>query len=328
MSKSKNRAVFGVLFLVFLFFIILMIFATYTMQVLQDESNGITASRSKGKIGVIEVSGVIMDSKDTVELLHRAEKDKSIEAIILRINSPGGAVGPSQEIYEEIRRIDLAYDARMKKEKEGDEKKDSDDSLKGKPIYASFGTMAASGGYYIGAAARRIYTNPGTLTGSIGVIMQFMDMSKLYEFAKVKQETIKAGRYKDAGHPDRPMTQEERDMLTALIAGVHGQFRDHINGPRKGKLKKDLNELAQGQIFSGQQALEYGLVDRLGSLWTAAREVHEELNLEGEMTMKYIKKKKKVSVWEFMDSLEEAASNLNFSTIFNKVPFLMAKMKY
>lgn len=297
------------------------------MQVLQDESSGITASRSKGKIGIIEVQGVIMDSKDTVELLHRAEKDKSIEAIILRINSPGGAVGPSQEIYEEIRRIDLAYDARLKEDKDN-KKKDSDEPLRGKPIYASFGTMAASGGYYIGAAARRIYSNPGTLTGSIGVIMQFMDMSKLYELAKVKQETIKAGRYKDAGHPDRPMTAEERKMLTDLIAGVHKQFRDHIKGPRAKKLKRDLTELAQGQIFSGEQALEYGLVDRMGSLWTAAREVHEELNLEGEMTMKYIKKKKKVSLWEFMDSLEEAATNLSFSTIFNKVPFLMAKMKY
>ncbi|MFT6069809.1 MAG: protease-4 [Bacteriovoracaceae bacterium] len=327
MSKSKNRAVFGVLFLVFLFFIILMIFATYTMQVLQDESSGITASRSKGKIGIIEVQGVIMDSKDTVELLHRAEKDKSIEAIILRINSPGGAVGPSQEIYEEIRRIDMAYDARMKEGKDK-KKKDSDIPERGKPIYASFGTMAASGGYYIGAAARRIYSNPGTLTGSIGVIMQFMDLSKLYELAKVKQETIKAGRYKDAGHPDRPMTTEERKMLTDLIAGVHKQFRDHISAPRAKKLKRDLKELAQGQIFSGEQALEYGLVDRMGSLWTAAREVHEELNLEGEMTMKYIKKKKKVSVWEFMDSLEEAANKLSFSTIFNKVPFLMAKMKY
>jgi protease-4 len=305
-----------------------MIFATYTMQVLQDESSGLSASRSKGKIGIIEVKGVIMDSRDTVELLHRAEKDKSIEAIILRINSPGGAVGPSQEIYEEIRRIDLAYDARMKEAKDGKDKKDSDEPIKGKPIYASFGTVAASGGYYIGAAARRIYSNPGTLTGSIGVIMQFMDMSKLYEFAKVKQETIKAGHYKDAGHPDRPMTKEERDMLTALLAGVHRQFRDDIAGPRKGRIKRDIKELAQGQIFSGEQALEFGLVDRMGSLWTAAREIHEELNLEGEMTMKYIKKKKKISVWEFMDSLESAATNLSFSTIFNKVPFLMAKMKY
>lgn len=300
-----------------------MIFATYTMQVLQDESSGMDALRSKGKIGVIEVQGVIMDSKDTVELLLRAEKDKSIEAIIMRINSPGGAVGPSQEIYEEIRRIDSAYD----KKKKGDEESDDKDSPKGKPIYASFGTMAASGGYYIGAAARRIYSNPGTMTGSIGVIMEFMDLSKVYEWARVKQETIKAGRYKDVGHPNRSMTREERDLLEGMINNVHEQFRAHIRGPRKKKIKGDLIELSQGQIFSGEQALKYGLVDRMGSLWTAAREIHEELNLDGEMTIKYIKKKKKVSVWEFMDSLESTVKNLNHQVMFNKVPLLLAKFK-
>lgn len=294
------------------------------MQVLQDESSGLDTMRSKGKIGVIEVNGVIMDSKQTVELLQRAERDKSIEAIIMRINSPGGAVGPSQEIYEEIRRIDLAYDAQQK----DDKKESKDDGPRGKPIYASFGTVAASGGYYIGAAARRIYSNPGTITGSIGVIMQFMDLSKVYEFARVKQETIKAGHYKDAGHPDRPMTTEERDMLTTMLAGVHKQFRDHISGPRKNKLKKDLKELAQGQIFSGEQAMEVGLVDRMGSLWTAAREIHEELKLDGEMTIKYVKKKKKSSLWDLVDSIESAAKNLNLSAAFSKVPLLMAKLNY
>lgn len=302
------------------------------MQVLQDQGSASGASRTKGKIGVIEVEGVIMNSRATVELLQRAEKDKSIEAIIIRINSPGGAVGPSQEIYEEIRRIDLAYDKRMKAKGENKikkskkDKEDNKSTLQGKPIYASFGTIAASGGYYIGAAARRIYSNPGTLTGSIGVIMQFMDLSKIYELARVKQETIKAGHFKDAGQPNRPMTQEEKVMLTELLEGVHRQFRDDIEGPRKKKLKRDLKELAQGQIFSGEQALEYGLVDRLGSLWTAAREIHEELNLEGEMTLKYIKKKKKVSIWELMDSLESTAKNLSFSSLFKRTPYLMAKL--
>jgi len=300
-----------------------MIFATYTMQVLQDESNGMDALRSKGKIGVIEVNGVIMDSKDTVELLHRAENDKSIEAIIVRINSPGGAVGPSQEIYEEIRRIDSAYDKKSSDKKADDSKSEKS----GKPIYASFGTVAASGGYYIGAAARRIYSNPGTMTGSIGVIMEFMDLSKVYEWAKVKQETIKAGRYKDVGHPNRPMRPEERELLEGMIDNVHEQFRAHIKGPRKKKLKADLIELSQGQIFSGEQAMKYGLVDRMGSLWTAAREIHEEMKLDGEMTIKYIKKKKKVSVWEFMDSLEQAASYLNHQVMFNRVPLLLAKFQ-
>src|SRR5690606_8771850 len=157
-----------------------------------------------------EIQNTIMESKKTIELLLAAEDEKSIKAIILRIDSPGGAVAPTQEIYEEVRRID-----------------------KKKPIYASFGTVAASGGYYIGAACRKIWANAGTLTGSIGVIMQTADLSELFKFAKIKQEVIKAGRYKDIGSPARSMTDEERMILTELLAGTHKQFMSDISAVRK-----------------------------------------------------------------------------------------------
>jgi protease-4 len=296
--KGSNRSILGILMLVFIFFLILMIFASYTMKSIRDgEKFGLDRSGlGKDAIGVIEVNGVIMESKVVVELLHRAEKEKSVKAIIVRINSPGGAVGPSQEIYQEMARIDNEYD-----QSKGE---------KGKPVYASFGTVAASGGYYIASAARKIFSNPGTLTGSIGVIMKFVNLSRLFEWAKVKQNNITAGRYKDIGDPGREMTQEERDILESVIGGVHQQFMDDIMKKRKDRVKKDINELAQGQIFSGKQAFDYGLVDELAGLWDAGRSIHKELKLEGELNLKFIKKKKPSGIWKILEDMEEVSSNV------------------
>lgn len=300
MTQKKNKAVMGILIVVFLSFVLLMIFASYTMKNISQAGGGFSASGfgSEGSVAVVEVNGVIMESKDLIELIHKAEEDKSTKAIILRINSPGGAVGPTQEIYEEIRRIDSQYETTEGKE--------------GKPIYASFGSVAASGGYYLGSATRRIYTNKGTITGSIGVIMQFMDLSKLYQWAMVKQENIKAGRYKDIGQPNRSMSEEERDLLEKMIAGVHDQFIEDILRTREGRIKGDIKELAQGQIFSGEQAVKLGLADSVGSLWQAGREIHNELGLKKEFKLKFIEKKKKTGLWAFMDNLDEAVSDLRF----------------
>jgi len=304
-TSSKNtKALFGIFAMVFVFFLILVVFAYFTMNAF-NETSLVQKKSNKAHIGVITVEGVIMDSKDTIEMLQNAEEDKQLQAIILRIDSPGGAVGPTQEIYEEIQRID-----------------------KKKPIYASFGSIAASGGYYIGAATRKIWANPGTLTGSIGVIMEFMDLSKLYEFAKVSPQTVKAGRYKDAGNPSRSLTPEEKDMMDRLIAGVHKQFIGDIMKRRAGKIKGDITELAQGQIFSGESAMEAGLVDSMGSLWTAGRAIHTELKLKDEFALKFIDKKKKMGFLDLMGSLEESVSNLNFNSLAemaNTKPRLMFK---
>ena len=306
MTSSKNtKALFGIFAMVFVFFVILVVFAFVTMNAF-NETSSIQKKSNSAHIGVITVEGVIMESKGTIELLQTAEDDKQIQAIILRIDSPGGAVGPTQEIYEEIQRID-----------------------KKKPIYASFGSIAASGGYYIGAATRKIWANPGTLTGSIGVIMEFMDLSKLYEFAKVSPQTVKAGRYKDAGNPSRALTQEEKDMMDALIAGVHKQFRDDIMKRRADKIKGDITELAQGQIFSGESAMKVGLVDAMGSLWTAGRAIHAEMKMKDEFALKFMEKKKKMGMFDILGSLDESISKLNLgalsSAAMSEQPRLMFK---
>ncbi len=300
-SSNNHKALFGIFAMVFVFFVILVVFAFYTMNAF-NETSSLEKKSNNAHIGVIEVEGVIMDSKSTVELLQQAEEDKQIQAIILRVNSPGGAVGPTQEIYEEIQRID-----------------------KKKPIFASFGGIAASGGYYIGSATRKIWASAGTLTGSIGVIMEFMDFSKLYEFAKVTPQTVKAGRYKDAGNPARALTEEEKGMMNNLIAGVHEQFINDILKRRKDKIKGDIHELAQGQIFSGELAKEYGLIDEIGSLWTAGRQIHAELKLKDEFALKFMKKKKNRGLLDFMDSLEEGISHLSLNNLIkdNKGPLLM-----
>jgi protease-4 len=275
-------------------FFIFIIFAFFTVSKLKDTSSmgsDLMNAQKDAPIAVITIENEIRESKKIVEMLLAAEEDKDIKAIILRIDSPGGAVAPTQEIYEEVRRIDT---------KKG-----------GKPIYASFGSVAASGGYYIGAATRRIYANSGTLTGSIGVIMQMADMSELFKFAKFKQETIKAGRYKDIGNPGRPMTDEERAFLTSLLAGTHEQFINDIVAVRKDRLKKDIRELAQGQIFHGTEAKEFGLVDEIGSLWQAGRAIHKELKLSGKFALRYMKpQKKKFSLTEFLEDSEDTLSLL------------------
>lgn len=301
LSSNNNKALFGIFAMVFVFFVILVVFAFYTMNAF-NETSAMEKKANKAHIGVIEVEGVIMDARDTVDLLQQAEDDKQIQAIIIRVNSPGGAVGPTQEIYEEIQRID-----------------------KKKPIYASFGAIAASGGYYIGSATRKIWASAGTLTGSIGVIMEFMDLSKLYEFAKVSPQTVKAGRYKDAGNPARALTEEEKVMMNSLISGVHDQFVNDILKRRAKKINGDIRELAQGQIFSGQLAKEHGLIDEIGSLWTAGRIIHQDLKLKDEFALKIMKKKKNRGLLDIMDSLEEGISHLSLDNLmkYDKGPLLM-----
>ncbi len=301
--EERSRALKGILILAVVFFIVVLIFAFFSVKIISKNDSVSLGNLGKSDlIAVIEVQGVIMDSKKTIELLLKAEERKNIKAIILRIDSPGGAVGPTQEIYEEVRRIDEKT-----------------------PVYASFGSIAASGGYYIGAAARKIYANKGTLTGSIGVIMNFMDLSKVFEVAKVKPEVIKAGRYKDIGNMAREMTFEERQILTQTTDKVHQQFREDILSRRKDKIKKDFIELTQGQIFSGVEAQEAGLVDEIGSLWQAGRAIHKELGLSGDFKdFEYIKPKKKLNWLELAEELDEAKSLFkNYSKLFlSPVQFL------
>lgn len=279
MARKTNKTIMGVFFFVFILMIGFIAFSVTTLKSLKKSS---PLALKNAPIAVIKVEGVIMESMPTIELLHTAEKDKKFKAIIMRINSPGGAVGPTQEIYEEMRRIDENV----------------------KPVYASFGSVAASGGYYLGAGARKIYANAGAITGSIGVIMNFLNLSKLFDYLKVDPKVVKAGRYKDLGNTNREMTAEEKLLLKGMLDQVHTQFKNDILKTRKDKLKGDINEMAQGQIFSGEEALNLGLVDALGGLYVAGREIHKELKLEEKFGLKVVEKKKKVGLREIIEQME------------------------
>lgn len=288
MSRERSKGIVGIFVLITVLFIVFMSFAFYTVANFKNSSSlsARAEDSDEGPIAVISIEGAIMDSKKTIQLLHAAEEEKSVKAILLRVDSPGGAVAPTQEIYEEIRRID-----------------------KDKPVFASFGSIAASGGYYIGAATRKIYANPGSLTGSIGVIMQFADLSELFAWAKFKPGVIKAGRYKDIGSPHRPMTDEEKSILDASLKVTHKQFINDIMKVREDRINQKPEVFAQGQIFNGEEALEIGLVDELCGMWEAGRRIHKDLKLKGKFGLRFVKPKKKgFSLSALMDQSEETMS--------------------
>ena len=197
------------------------------------------------KVAVIDVTGTISRTETIVDQIHQYRDDQGVKAIVLRINSPGGSVAPVQEIYSELKKLE-------------------------KPIVASMSSTAASGGYYIAAIADEILANPGTLTGSIGVIMQFTKLKGLYEKIGLEQQVVKSGKFKDTGSPMRNLTDEERELLQATLDDVHNQFIDAVFEGRQAHLtREDIVALADGRIFSGQQALEHKLVDQLGNLTDA-----------------------------------------------------------
>jgi protease-4 len=194
------------------------------------------------RVGVVEVNGVISDSKEVIGAIKSFVDDGGVKAIVLRIDSPGGGVGASQEIYREVVKA------------------------KGvKPVVASFGGVAASGGYYVACGADKIMANPGTITGSIGVVMQFANLEELFKKIGYKGYVIKSGAYKDAGSPFREMTPEEEELLQEVIDTVHQQFIRAVAEGRKLPMEK-VAAIADGRIFSGEQARDLGLVDELGNL--------------------------------------------------------------
>lgn len=223
---------------------------------------------AKGKkIGLVRVFDIIYSSESYVKQLQELRKDNSIAGVILRINSPGGAVAPSQEIYEEVMRY-----------KEGH-----------KPLVVSMGNVAASGGYYIASPATKIFANPGTITGSIGVIFQFPHYYKLLDKIGIKMTTIKAGDYKDIGNPNRDMSEKEKVFLQKLLDDTHEQFIEDVSLARDMD-KEELRKIADGRIFTGQQAVEVGLIDSLGGYSAALSYLKKSLKLP-EKT-KTIEKKK------------------------------------
>jgi protease-4 len=214
-------------------------------------------SGTDGEVGVLNIEGVIFDPQDIFESLDEIEEYDSLKALVVRINSPGGAVAPTQEIFHRLLKL---------REK--------------MPVICSLGDIAASGGYYIASACHTVFTNAGTLTGSIGVIMQFMNLGDLYSWAKMKPLTIKAGKYKDVGSPFREMSSEEKAYLQDLIDSIHVQFRSDIMKGRKIP-QNSVDTYADGRIFSGEQAVRYGFADKLGGKSDAVAHAAAEAKIKG-----------------------------------------------
>jgi len=234
---------------------------------------GLIISREDGfpigeRIAILEIQGVILDSQPYLDSLSKIKKDDGIKAIVLRIDSPGGAVGPSQEIYSEILKL---------REK--------------KPVIATLGSVGASGGYYIACAAQKILANPGTITGSIGVIAQFVSYEQLLKWAKLDVEVIKSGEFKDVGSPFKKMTETEKQYMQQLIDNVYSQFKLAVSKAR-GIDSKEMDKIADGRIFTGEQAKNLKLIDELGTLSDAVNLAGSLSGIKGEPNVSYYPKKK------------------------------------
>jgi len=226
------------------------------------------------KVAVVRIEGPIMDSKNTVDEIKSYVKDAAIKALVLRIDSPGGAVAPSQEIYDEVKK-----------------------AIQKKKVVVSMGSVAASGGYYIAAPANRIIANPGTLTGSIGVIMEIPNIEGLMNKIGVKTQVIKSGRHKDIASVFRAMDREEKAILQGVLDDVHEQFIKAIADGRKIPFE-EVKKIADGRIFTGKQALEARLVDELGTLEDAIAAAGKLAGIKGEPEV--VSKKEKFSIVDIL----------------------------
>jgi protease IV len=261
MAKRSSLAIFLMLGAVPAFFIgiALLILPVMGKQGIWARSN---------KVGVVEVNGIITDSKATLNSLKKFRENDDIKAIVLRINSPGGAVGPSQEVLEDINKT---------KQK--------------KKVVASMGTLAASGGYYIASGADVIMANPGTLTGSIGVIMNFANVEKLTQKLGIDLFNLHAGKFKDVGSPYRSMTPIEKEYLQKLLDNVHEQFIIDVARGRR-MLVHTVREVADGRVFTGEIAKNLGLVDKLGNLGDAIQLAGRLGGIKGKVEPVYPPKEK------------------------------------
>jgi protease-4 len=268
--RKKHPILFGIFLLILIsagFFLIM-----YGIGAVSNEKRSFA---QRERVGIVAVEGFIGDSRDAVDQLNQFGKDESIKAVVLRVNSPGGGVAPSQEIYEAI--------VQLKKKKK---------------VVASMGSVAASGGYMISCAADRVVANAGTITGSISAIMQFANMEELLKKIGMKTSVIKSGKYKDIGSPTREMTEEEKTIIQELVDDIYDQFLDAVARDRK-IAKEDLMKIADGRIFSGRQAKKLGLVDDIGDMGYAIDVAGELSGIRGKPDVVYAKKKVS-KFWEYI----------------------------
>ena len=268
--RKKHPVLFGIclLFLIITGFFLVV----YGISSVTGQKRSFTL---RDRVGVVTVEGFIGDSNDIVEQLSQFGQDETIRAVIVRINSPGGSVAPSQEIYEAI--------VHLKKKKK---------------VVASMGSIAASGGYMIACAADKIVANPGTITGSISAIMHFANAEEMLKKIGLKTSAIKSGKYKDIGSPSREMTEEEKSLIQELVDDIYDQFLDVVARDRKIS-KEALGKIADGRVFSGRQAKIIGLVDDIGDMGYAIDLVGKMAGIQGKPEVIHPKKKGS-KLWEFL----------------------------
>jgi len=233
-------------------------------------------------IGVIDIDGEILSAESTVDQLRKYDQDSDIKAIILHIDSPGGAAAPSQEIYHQVLKI-------------REEKK--------KPIVASIESVGASGAYYIASGANKIYANDASVVGSIGVIMEWTNYGDLLTWAKMKPEVIHAGSLKDAGDPTHAMTPEERTYFQGLVDNMYGQFVADVANGRHLPADK-IRSLATGQVWTGQQALPLQLIDKQGGFRDALLDTAKSVGISGEPSVVKPEVHHK-SVWDLISNADD-----------------------
>jgi len=251
----------------------LFVLAVFTLVYLAMHGGGEQASiHSFGdKIGVVELEGVIIDPSTVVQQLKKFGDDDSVKAIILHVNSPGGGVAASEEIYREVKRI-------------RDDKK--------KHIVASIETVGASGAYYVSSATNKIYADNGSIVGSIGVIAQWVNYGDLLRWAKLKDVTMKAGEFKDTGSPTRDLTPAEQAYLQSLIDNMHAQFIQAVADGRKTKFE-DIKAIANGKVWTGQQALGMKLIDQVADFEAAVEDTAKAVGISGKPTLVHPEKERK-----------------------------------
>ncbi len=262
---------------------------------------------------VLDVKGIIADSRPFIKTLDKYKEDKEIKAIVVRLDSPGGVVGPSQEIYDAILKARTVNKLH---------------------VLASFGSLAASGAYYIAAACEKIVTEPGTITGSIGVIMEFANLEGLYHWAKVDRYVVKSGPYKDIGAEFRPMTAQEKAIIQGMIDNVYGQFKKAVAKGRNLPLET-VSQLADGRIYSGEQAVKNGLADELGGLQDAVDEAGHLAGVKGKVDM-FTPPPKRRHFWDMLgggdrddddDLLGQVTRKIMGLDLIGKPLFLMTGMR-
>jgi protease-4 len=236
------------------------------------------------KVGVIPIEGIIGDAGEIIDQINEFADSNGIRAVVLRIDTPGGSVAPSQEIYQAVREL-----------------------RKKKKVVVSMGSVAASGGYLIAVAADRIVANPGTITGSISAVMHYANVEELLKKVGVRSSVIKSGKFKDIGSPVREMTAEERSLIQGIVDDIYDQFVRTVSENRKIPLSK-IVQLADGRVFTGRQAKELGLIDDLGGLQDAVLLAGRLSGMKGKPEIVH-GMKKKTTLWRYlMENVTSAVS--------------------